>query len=152
MALTSSISFLFSSAGLYQWIGFNWTTWSVLSFLFAIIYWSWCNSRYVRLIEAIPGPKGWPIIGSILDIMVDRSGNKKKTFKLTTSQWIWMNILLLQSFFELFTANGFPNTAISTADGAAVGRLFASLHPSSWKYVTIILDKILLFFISEFSV
>jgi hypothetical protein len=84
MALKSSSSLLLSTAGqlqvawIYQWIGFNWTTWSVLSLIIAFAYWSWCNSRYVRLIEAIPGPKGLPIIGSILDIMVDRSG--KPTF------------------------------------------------------------------------
>ena len=80
MALKSSSSLLLSTAGqwqvawIYQWIGFNWTTWSVLSLIIAVAYWSWCSSRYVRLIEAIPGPKGLPIIGSILDIMVDRSG------------------------------------------------------------------------------
>ena len=57
-----------------QWIGFNWSTWLVLAAAGLVYYALWCNSRFVRLIDAIPGPRGLPVLGSILDLNVDQVG------------------------------------------------------------------------------
>lgn len=57
-----------------QWIGFNWTTWLVLAASGLAYYALWRNSRFVRLIDAIPGPRGLPVLGSILDLNVDQVG------------------------------------------------------------------------------
>ena len=51
---------------LIRWIGFNWTTWSVLAVLSLVVYWRWCKSRYVQYIDEIPGPKPVPILGNVL--------------------------------------------------------------------------------------
>lgn len=58
----------------HQWIGFNWSTWAVLTSAVLLVWILWRNSRYVRLIDAIPGPKGIPIIGNILQVNVDQVG------------------------------------------------------------------------------
>lgn len=60
-----------------QWIsqiGFNWTTWFVLTSLAVIGWICWRNSRYVRLINAVPGPKGIPILGNLLELNVGQVG------------------------------------------------------------------------------
>ncbi|XP_046641927.1 cytochrome P450 4C1-like [Daphnia pulicaria] len=56
-----------------QWIsliGFNWTTWFVLASCAVLAWICWRNSRYVRLINAVPGPKGIPILGNLLELNV----------------------------------------------------------------------------------
>lgn len=57
-----------------QWIGFNWPTWTLVALCVIAYYWTWCNSRFARLIDAIPGPRGLPVLGSILDLNVDQVG------------------------------------------------------------------------------
>ncbi|KAK4025887.1 hypothetical protein OUZ56_014926 [Daphnia magna] len=66
--------FLLPVHGFYlQWIsglGFNWPTWFVLTSFIVIAWLCWRNSRFVRLISAIPSPKGVPIFGNILQLNV----------------------------------------------------------------------------------
>lgn len=62
-----------------QWIsliGFNWTTWFVLASCAVLAWICWRNSRYVRLINAVPGPKGIPILGNLLELNVGQVGNR----------------------------------------------------------------------------
>nr|QST15028.1 CYP4BY4 protein [Diaphanosoma celebensis] len=63
--LASLISFVLLPAN-------TWTLWvAVLSFL--LVYWIlWRNSRFVRLIESIPGPKGLPLFGNALQLNVSQ--------------------------------------------------------------------------------
>lgn len=39
-----------------------------------LLYWKWTRSRFVRLINALPGPKAWPLLGNFLDLNVDHDG------------------------------------------------------------------------------
>ena len=48
---------------------------SLLSGLVAVYYWVWSQSRFVRLVNAIPGPNALPILGNILELNVDHDGN-----------------------------------------------------------------------------
>lgn len=59
---------------LYQWIGFNWFTWWLIVAVSVVGWLCWRNSRYVRLIDAIPGPKGIPVLGNLLQVYVDQVG------------------------------------------------------------------------------
>jgi len=54
--------------------------WSICCLLTGIVlliifrYWSWSRSRFVRLINALPGPKALPFLGNALDLNVDHDG------------------------------------------------------------------------------
>ena len=41
----------------------------ILAFLLAVWYLLWSQSRFVRLINALPGPKTLPILGNALDLI-----------------------------------------------------------------------------------
>ncbi|KZS01917.1 Uncharacterized protein APZ42_001263, partial [Daphnia magna] len=52
------------------WIGFSPMIGSLLASLLAVYYFAWCRSRFVRLIDALPGPKTLPFLGNILELNV----------------------------------------------------------------------------------
>ncbi|XP_045022960.1 cytochrome P450 4c3 isoform X4 [Daphnia magna] len=52
------------------WIGFSPMIGSLLASLLAVYYFAWCRSRFVRLIDALPGPKTYPFLGNILELNV----------------------------------------------------------------------------------
>ncbi len=56
------------------WIGWGPFIWSVLASLLVLYYWTWSRSRYVRLVDAIPGPSYLPVLGNFLDLNVDHDG------------------------------------------------------------------------------
>ena len=58
------------------WYVLNWTSFLTLTAICVILaYWRWSNSRFVILINQIPGPKTVPIIGNILPfININRVG------------------------------------------------------------------------------
>ena len=55
-------------------IGLAWVVWTVITSALLIGWYFWCNSRYVRLVNTIPGPKGIPIIGNVLAVNVNQVG------------------------------------------------------------------------------
>jgi hypothetical protein len=86
-----------------------WTDWSdwfppmwlllVVSLVF--YYWTWSQSRVVRLINAIPGPKSLPLLGNILDLDVYNDSRPMSFFFL---------ILIAQVFeWENFETRFFEN-------------------------------------------
>jgi cytochrome P450 family 4 len=54
-------------------------------------YWTWSQSRVVRLINAIPGPKSLPLLGNLLDL--DVYNDSKSFVKILISQvFYWENL------------------------------------------------------------
>ena len=46
----------------------------------AVAYWiCWSRSAFVRAVDAVPGPKGWPLVGNALQLNVDQVGQSAKT-------------------------------------------------------------------------
>uniref|UniRef100_A0A0P5QZ04 Cytochrome p450 n=1 Tax=Daphnia magna TaxID=35525 RepID=A0A0P5QZ04_9CRUS len=52
--------------------------WSALIILLTTWYWTWTQSRFVRLINAIPGPKHLPLLGNLLDLGFSYDGFIRK--------------------------------------------------------------------------
>ncbi|KZS02528.1 Uncharacterized protein APZ42_000401, partial [Daphnia magna] len=52
--------------------------WSALTILLTTWYWTWNRSRFVRLINAIPGPKHLPLLGNLLDLSLSNDGIIRK--------------------------------------------------------------------------
>jgi hypothetical protein len=48
-------------------------------------YWVWSRTRFVRLIDALPGPKTLPLLGNILELVKYTSDSNKisKLIQLT---------------------------------------------------------------------
>jgi cytochrome P450 family 4 len=76
------------------WIG--WGDWFPPMGLLLVVslvfyYWTWSQSRVVRLINAIPGPKSLPLLGNLLDLDVY---NDSKSFVkiLITQVFYWENL------------------------------------------------------------
>ena len=74
------LSVLFTVAFAHNMFSFMWIRWtpiigSLLAFLLAVYYWVWSRSRFVRLINAIPGPKALPLLGNVLDLNVNHDGS-----------------------------------------------------------------------------
>lgn len=65
---------MFSSVNYFSWIGWNTGTWLVLAALLFIYYVLWSRSRFVRLVNALPGPPALPVLGNFLDLNVDHDG------------------------------------------------------------------------------
>lgn len=50
--------------------------WCLLLLALLIYYLVWSQSRFVKLIDAIPGPRAYPILGNLLDVAnVDHDGD-----------------------------------------------------------------------------
>jgi cytochrome P450 family 4 len=56
------------------WIGWTPFITSILAGLLVAYYWIWSRSRFVRLINAVPGPDCLPILGNILALNVPNDG------------------------------------------------------------------------------
>lgn len=126
-----------------QWIsliGFNWTTWFVLASCAVLAWICWRNSRYVRLINAVPGPKGIPILGNLLELNVGQVGNR---IIVSSSLYVWMDNTFLirlnfncqQNSWGSSIVNGWKNTDPFTAVGEALVPSFASPLRSWWRLV-----------------
>jgi cytochrome P450 family 4 len=76
------------------WIG--WGDWFPPMGLLLVVslvfyYWTWSQSRDVRLINAIPGPKSLPLLGNLLDL--DVYNDSKSFVKILISQvFYWENL------------------------------------------------------------
>jgi cytochrome P450 family 4 len=58
------------------WIGWILFIASLLSGLVVVYYWVWSKSRFVCLVNAIPGTNNaLPFLGNILELNVDHDGN-----------------------------------------------------------------------------
>lgn len=57
-----------------SWIGWSTLAWFSLASLIVIYYWIWSRSRFVRLVNALPGPSFFPVLGNFLDLNVDHDG------------------------------------------------------------------------------
>lgn len=54
--------------------------WSLLFTCFILVivpicYYIWLRSRFVRLVNALPGPKQLPVLGNLLELSVNYDGN-----------------------------------------------------------------------------
>ncbi|XP_046448962.1 cytochrome P450 4c3-like isoform X2 [Daphnia pulex] len=58
--------------------------WLLLVTTLVFYYWTWSQSRVVRLINAIPGPKSLPLLGNLLDLDVYNDN----FLKMTTIDWV----------------------------------------------------------------
>lgn len=54
-----------------EWDYFKWL---LLVGMPIVYYFIWNNSEYVRLINTLPGPKPFPVIGNLLDIQIHDDG------------------------------------------------------------------------------
>ncbi|XP_057365351.1 cytochrome P450 4c3-like [Daphnia carinata] len=62
------------------WIGWNPPfLGSLLAFLVTVFYWIWSRSRFVRLVNALPGPVALPLLGNALDLNVPHDELLKKS-------------------------------------------------------------------------
>ncbi|XP_059353317.1 cytochrome P450 4c3-like isoform X2 [Daphnia carinata] len=57
---------------------------SLLAGLLAVYYWIWRQSRFVRLINAIPGPDGLPFLGNVLDLNVPND----EVLNIVSGDWV----------------------------------------------------------------
>ncbi len=57
----------------FLWVGWSAYLWPILTIVL-IYYLNWRRSRFVRLIESIPGPSTFPLLGNLLDVNVTRDG------------------------------------------------------------------------------
>ncbi|XP_046632812.1 cytochrome P450 4c3-like [Daphnia pulicaria] len=68
----------------FTWIGLTPLIGSLLAGFLAIYYWTWSKSRFVRLVDTIPGPKTLPLLGNILELNVDHDELlRRASFKWT---------------------------------------------------------------------
>ncbi|KAI9552444.1 hypothetical protein GHT06_022810 [Daphnia sinensis] len=67
-----------TSTGLIPMIG------SLLVGLLVVYYWIWRQSRFVRLINAIPGPDGLPFLGNVLDLNVPSD----EVMNIVSGDWV----------------------------------------------------------------
>ncbi|KAI9559852.1 hypothetical protein GHT06_013859 [Daphnia sinensis] len=84
-AMCQTITFSFvlllgTNMNYLPWIGWNPPfLGSLLAFLVTISYWLWSRSRFVRLVNALPGPKALPLLGNVLDLNVPHDELLKKS-------------------------------------------------------------------------
>ncbi|XP_057365312.1 cytochrome P450 4C1-like [Daphnia carinata] len=61
------------------WIGWNPSFLSMLLvFLVTVLYWMWSRSRFVRLVNALPGPKALPLLGNVFELNISNDELLKK--------------------------------------------------------------------------
>jgi cytochrome P450 family 4 len=71
------------------WWSAGWSPFSLamtaLAGLLGGYYWVWSRTRFVRLIDALPGPKTLPLLGNILELVKYTSDSNKisKLIQLT---------------------------------------------------------------------
>lgn len=81
-----------------SWIGYGPFFCSLLVILLIGYYWTWSRSRFVRLINALPGPDALPFLGNFMDLNVDHDGVFIITLVMLkqSSIWIRFGILFLE--------------------------------------------------------
>ncbi|KZS12292.1 Uncharacterized protein APZ42_022393 [Daphnia magna] len=62
----------------------KWSTWFILFIVPIIFYCIWIRSRFVRLVNALPGPKQFPLLGNLLELSVDYD----EFLRILTSDWV----------------------------------------------------------------
>ena len=68
-----------------QSVGLNVSTWILVTVTCLLLQWiRWRNSRFVRLIDRIPGPKGLPIVGNAIQLAVD----KTEFLRIVHRRWV----------------------------------------------------------------
>ncbi|XP_046640760.1 cytochrome P450 4c3-like [Daphnia pulicaria] len=67
-----------------SWIGYGPFFCSLLVILLIGYYWTWSRSRFVRLINALPGPDALPFLGNFMDLNVDHD----EYLKIVHFDWI----------------------------------------------------------------
>nr|CAH0107706.1 unnamed protein product [Daphnia galeata] len=90
------------------WIGWTPFITSILAGLLVAYYWIWSRSRFVRLINAVPGPDCLPILGNILalnvpndEIMDIVSGDWVKKYGSIYRVWFGLRPVILLTAPEL---------------------------------------------------
>ena len=73
---------LLVAGGVARWPDLSWSAWAVAtSALLAAAYLMWSWSRFVRLIEALPGPRGVPLLGVTFDVEHDHAARIQQTHR-----------------------------------------------------------------------
>ncbi|XP_057367472.1 cytochrome P450 4c3-like [Daphnia carinata] len=62
----------------------KWSSWFILVIVPIIWYCIWLRSRFVRLVNALPGPKQFPLLGNLLELSVDYD----EFLRILTSDWV----------------------------------------------------------------
>ncbi|XP_046632819.1 cytochrome P450 4c3-like isoform X2 [Daphnia pulicaria] len=90
------------------WIGWSPFIGSLLASLLVVYYWIWSRSRFVRLINAVPGPDCLPILGNVLalnvpndEIMDIVSGHWLKKYGSIYRIWFTLRPVILLTAPEL---------------------------------------------------
>ncbi|XP_046450540.1 cytochrome P450 4C1-like [Daphnia pulex] len=85
-----------------SWSGWKWSpsllAMTTLAGLLAGYYWVWSRSRFVRLIDALPGPKTFPLLGNVLDLL------KYSTDRRLCVDWIKQNGYIFRVWIGYYPA------------------------------------------------
>ncbi|KAI9552443.1 hypothetical protein GHT06_022809 [Daphnia sinensis] len=127
------------------WIGFSPLVGSLLASLLAVYYFVWSRSRFVRLIDTLPGPKTYPVLGNIFELNVAHDELLRKACHDWIKQYgsmyrVWFTVrpMVVIASPELLEPILSSNTLVTKADEydcfiPLLGKSLAVAKPEEWK-------------------